>query len=57
MAMRALLISLCLALAAAGCSGLPVPCPPRGGAAGSGGSVQAEAQVTWKSGGCPGSAQ
>lgn len=58
MAMRALLISLCLGLLGAGCSSLPVPCPPRAGATGSGGSVtQAEAQVTWTSGGCSGLAQ
>ena len=55
MTTRALLLSLFLALACAGCSSLPTPCQPEATATGTGSSViQAEARVTWKSGGCSG---
>jgi len=44
--MRALPISLCLGLVGAGCSNLPVPCPPQADATGSGSSItRAEARV------------
>jgi uncharacterized protein YceK len=55
MTTRVLLISLLVALAWAGCSGIPTTCPPQTTATGTGSSVtQAETRVTWKSGGCSG---
>jgi uncharacterized protein YceK len=53
MTTRALLLSLFLTLACAGCSSVPTPCPPQTTATATGSSVtQAETRVTWKSGGC-----
>jgi hypothetical protein len=58
MTMRVLLTSLCLGLLCAGCSSLPTPCPAQASATGTGSTVsQAEARVTWKSGGCSGHPQ
>jgi hypothetical protein len=58
MMMRALLVLLCLSGICAGCSSLPTPCPPQASATGTGSTVsQAEARVTWKSGGCSGHPQ
>jgi len=44
-----------VALVCAGCSALPAPCRSEGAATGTGSGVsEAEARVTWQSGGCPG---
>ena len=46
-------ILLGLLLLCAGCGSLTTPCPPQAAATGSGGSIsEAEARVTWQSGGC-----
>jgi len=51
---RRVLILFGLVLVCAGCSALPAPCRSQGAATGSGSSVsEAEARVTWQSGGCP----
>jgi len=48
------LILFGVALVCVGCSALPAPCRSQGAATGSGSSVsEAEARVTWQSGGCP----
>jgi len=52
---RRVLILFGLALVCAACSALSAPCRSQGAATGTGSTVsQAEARVTWQSGGCPG---